>query len=349
MPGIGLTVVGRVGPLTLYIFGLTVAAGALVGMAVTLMQARRFDLSGAKVFEVSAPALLTGVVGARLAYVMANFSDYRPALTAAMNLAEGGFAFYGGLAGGMVVAALYAPRLQLSFARVLDAAAPGLAIGQAIGFIGVHLAGRESAVPWAVLVDGRMMHPFPAYGIILAYGIFFVVWQLGGRAGRVRPGRLFLVYLLLHGFGTAVVGTWAAGARWSGLTPGQWTGLAVGIIAIVGLVAARRESLRPGDGTGSVRVPSWGAGHKVASVGGSVSRAGDPIASGGGPAAPTIVMSTGPAYAPVRPDPTSGSDIAKVYGLRYTDRPWPWWERFVGPAAWVAGLSLLLILFSARL
>lgn len=325
----GITVAaGRFGPVTLYVFGITVAAGVLVGMAAALMQARRFGLSESRVFEVSVPALVAGVIGARLAYVVANFSDYRPALTSVVNLTEGGFAFYGGLAGGIVVAVMYAHRVRLPLGRVLDAAAPGLAMGQAVGFIGVHVAGREGAVPWAVLVDGRMLHPFPAYGIILAYCIFITVWTLGGRAQRLRPGRLFLVYLLLHGFGTAIIGTWAAGARWGGLTPGQWAGLAVAIVAIVGLMVARRGPLRPGDGVPSLGIPA----HPGVVADSDIS------------VEPDIRGTSG-----ISADSTSEVIIARVYGLRPIERSRPAWQRLVSPALWLAGLALLLMLFRARL
>lgn len=234
-------ILGRFGPFTVYLFGLTVAAGCIVGLAASLVQGRRFGLSAARVFEVAAPSLLAGILGARLAYVLANFSDYRPALSSIWHFNEGGFSFYGGLVAGALVAAWYAERIGLSAGRLLDAAAPGLALGQAIGFVGAQLLGRPTSVPWAVPVDGVPLHPLPAYGMILAYGLFFVTWRLGARAVPVRPGRLFLVYALLHGWGMVIIGTWAAGPRWLGFTGGQWAALAVSVFAAVALFAGRRR------------------------------------------------------------------------------------------------------------
>lgn len=239
-------VVGRLGPFTIYLFGLTVAAGCIVGLTVALIQGRRFGLSGARLFEAAAPSLIAGVLGARLAYVIANFADYRPALSSVWHFTEGGFSFYGGLAAGAAVAAWYAGRVGLPAGRLLDAAAPGLALGQAIGFVGAHVLGRSTSVPWAVLLDGRTLHPLPAYGIVLTYGLFFVTWRLGARTVPVRPARLFLVYALLHGWGTVIVGAWAAGARWLGLTAGQWAGVIVGSLAAVLLFAARGRTSAAG-------------------------------------------------------------------------------------------------------
>lgn len=235
----GPVALGRIGPFTVYLFGLTVAAGCVVGLIAAVVQARRFGISGARLFEVSAPALLLGMVGARAAYVLVNFADYRPALAAVVHFAEGGFSFYGGLAVGAVAGAWYAHRLGLPVGRMLDAVAPGLAVGQAVGFIGAHLGGRPGTAPWAVVVDGQSVHPFPAYAIVFAYALFFVVWRLSARPSSVRPGRLFLLYLLMHGLGTSIVWTWSAGARYLGLTANQWSGLAVAVVSLVILATMR--------------------------------------------------------------------------------------------------------------
>src|SRR5690625_2781788 len=94
----GPTIIGQFGPLTLYLFGLTVAVGCVAGIIVALLQARRFGLSGTRLFEVAAPALISGIIGARITYVITNFSDYLPALGTVWQLSEGGFSFYGALA-----------------------------------------------------------------------------------------------------------------------------------------------------------------------------------------------------------------------------------------------------------
>ena len=308
--GAGPVVVGRLGPLPVYLFGLTAAAGAVAGLLAAAVQARRFGLSGSQLFEAAAPALPAGIVGARLAYVLANFADYRPALAAAANLAEGGFSFYGGLAAGGAVFVFYALRQGWPVGRLLDAAAPGLALGQAVGFVGAHIGGRGTTVPWAVVVDGQLQHPYPAYAMALAYALFFVTWRLGTRRPPVRPGRVFLLYLLLHGLGAAVVGTWAAGRRFLGLTAGQWAGLLAAALAFAALALARgRKTLLdagapwPADGAAA-----------VATVGGITVR----------------LIPVGP---PARPESPAAAAA----------------RRALLAAAWLGALAALLLLFRARL
>src|SRR5690606_20382712 len=95
----------------------------------------------------------------------------------------------------------------------------------------------------------QLQHPYPAYAMALAYALFFVTWRLGTRRPPVRPGRVFLLYLLLHGLGAAVVGTWAAGRPFLGLTAGQWAGLPAAALALAALDAGAPW---PADGAAAV-------------------------------------------------------------------------------------------------
>jgi phosphatidylglycerol:prolipoprotein diacylglycerol transferase len=94
-------------------------------------------------------------------------------------------------------------------AASLDCTALGLAIGQAIGRLGCHLAGDgdwgiESSLPWAVAYDkaivgwdypaGVRVHPTPIYEAI-AYMLVFLA-MLGIRKRGYREGTVFCLYLL---------------------------------------------------------------------------------------------------------------------------------------------------------
>lgn len=238
----GPVVIKSIGPVNLYLFGTAAAAGCVAGLAAALALARRYGFAAEQVLEVAAPALLAGIAGARIGYVLLHWPDYRWDLAALWRLSEGGFFFYGGLAVGLLAAALAAGRRGMDVRRLLDVLAPGLALGQAVGFVGAQPGGRPGIAPWAVVIDGQSLHPFPAYAIVAAYGLFFVCWRLATRPGGVRPGRLFLAYLFLHGTGALLLGAWAAGERYAGLTAAQWAGLAVAATAGLLLYAGRRRT-----------------------------------------------------------------------------------------------------------
>jgi|GEM_PF-2677683 len=229
----GADVVVQLGPLPIFTFGLATALAFAVGTAVTLAQAARWGWPPERLFPAAPLVMLAGVLGARAAYVLIHWSDYRYDLAAVVRLQEGGFVFYGALAAGAVALAAYARRAGLDGRRALDAAAPGLALGQAVGLVGTHMPGRAATVPWAVPLGDEWVHPLAAYGIILCYWLFFALWRLGRRP--IRRGRLFLVYLFLHGLGWTVIESWAAAPRFAGLTLAQWSGLATAAAAVAGL------------------------------------------------------------------------------------------------------------------
>ena len=90
---------------------------------------------------------------------------------------------------------------------LLDACAPALAAGYAIGRIGCQLSGdgdygKPSHLPWAMSYpDGtvpttRDVHPTPVYETLAMGLVALLLWQL---RDRFAPGVLFAIYLILAG------------------------------------------------------------------------------------------------------------------------------------------------------
>jgi phosphatidylglycerol---prolipoprotein diacylglyceryl transferase len=196
----------QLGPLELKTFGLMFALGFLAAGAVV---ARRFDELGKPVdwaYEMTFAALLGGLVGARLYYVVENWSDVQDDLLG--NVFSGaGLVWYGGAIGGALAVFVWAWWRGFLSLVLLDVAAVPLALGYAIGRIGCQLSGdgdygRASDVPWAMSYpDGTVptndeVHPTPVYET-LAMGL--VAWLLWQWRDRFRPGVLFAVYLVLSG------------------------------------------------------------------------------------------------------------------------------------------------------
>lgn len=252
--------VGHVGPVPIYLFGITTALGVIVGLAVALVQTDRAGLSLSKTFEYAPWGVIAGVLGARFGYVFLHFGDYVRASGSVMKWSEGGFLFHGALLGGVVALLVYARIVSLDVWRTLDAFAPGLALGQAVGLVGAHVLGQGTSVPWGVVVQDTVIHPLPAYGIVLAYGLFLTLWKLG--AGKVRPGGLFLTYALLHGFGSLLLGIWSSARTHLGMTPTQWGGLLTVVAAVLFMYSRRRVPMES-----AVQAEGGGAGTERFAIG----------------------------------------------------------------------------------
>jgi phosphatidylglycerol:prolipoprotein diacylglycerol transferase len=112
---------------------------------------------------------------------------------------EGGMSFHGGLVGVLVALGMFASRRGRRMADVLDFAAPLPAIGFGAGrignFINGELWGKPTDVPWAVVVDGRALHPSQLYEATLEGLVLFVIitWFTATPRPRWAPAGLFLL------------------------------------------------------------------------------------------------------------------------------------------------------------
>ncbi|MGH2954483.1 MAG: prolipoprotein diacylglyceryl transferase [Solirubrobacterales bacterium] len=197
-----------IGPLTLQTFGIMfalafVASGVVVG--------RRLHELGKPVdwaYEMIFAALIGGIVGARLDFMLENWSEVSDDPLG--NLFSGeGLVWYGGAVGGALGVILWARwRRMLNF-TLLDIAAPGLALGYAVGRIGCQVSGDgDYGIPWdgpwaMSYEDGTVptppgveVHPTPIYETLSMALVAYVLWRL---RTRFQPGLLFALYLVFAG------------------------------------------------------------------------------------------------------------------------------------------------------
>ena len=144
----------KLGPLTVYTYGVFVASGFLAALACTMREARRKGLDAQVIPDLGLAVLLGAVVGARLLYVGINPGHFLEHPLDIFMIWKGGLVFSGGDVLGGVLGYLAMRRRGQPILPWLYAVAPGLALGQAIGRLGCFFAGccygRPSDVPWAV-------------------------------------------------------------------------------------------------------------------------------------------------------------------------------------------------------
>ncbi len=194
------------GPVTLQAFGIALACGFLAAGA---LLTRRFEELGKPpdwAYEMIFAALVGGLVGSRLDYIIQNYDQVSDDLLG--NVFSGaGLVWFGGLLGGAIGVCLWARWRGFLEARMFDAAAPGLAIGYAIGRVGCQLSGdgdygTTTDAPWGMAYpDGteptnEEVHPTPVFETLAMGLVALVLWNL---RDRFQPGVLFALYLVLAG------------------------------------------------------------------------------------------------------------------------------------------------------
>jgi prolipoprotein diacylglyceryltransferase len=132
-------------PLRIYGYGLMLVLGFLVSLAVAQWRARRAGEDPEHMGRVGLLALVGGIVGSRVAYIVerweSHFARAEDRFAEMLDVTSGGLIYYGGvlLATAMVVA--YLLRKRLPVRRYLDIVAAPLMIGLAFGRAGCTLNG----------------------------------------------------------------------------------------------------------------------------------------------------------------------------------------------------------------
>ena len=195
-----------IGPVTLQTFGLMFALGFIVAGAIL---AKRLDELGKPpdwAYEMVFAALIGGIVGARVDFLIQNWSEVSDDVLG--NIFSGaGLVWFGGVIGGALAVMLWARWRGFLGWIIADIAAVPLAAGYAIGRIGCQLSGDgDYGIPWdgpwaMAYPDGTVptteeVHPTPVYETISVGIIAFVLWRL---RDRFTTGMLFALYLVLAG------------------------------------------------------------------------------------------------------------------------------------------------------
>lgn len=243
----------HIGPVTLQTFGICFAlaflsAGALVW--------RRFGELGKPAdwaYEMGFAALLGGLVGSRLDFIVENYSDVKGDLFG--NLFSGsGLVWYGGAIGGALAVFAWAWWRGFLNLTLLDVAAPALAVGYAIGRCGCQLSGdgdygKAWDGPWAMSYpDGtkptdQAVHPTPIYETLAMGLVALLLWRL---RDRLTNGLLFALYLLLAGTERFLIEFIRRNDDVAlGLTQAQLTSVVMMIAGGVWLLLAYRQAPRP--------------------------------------------------------------------------------------------------------
>jgi phosphatidylglycerol:prolipoprotein diacylglycerol transferase len=196
----------EIGPVTLQTFGIMFALGFIAAGALV---ARRLQELGKPVdwaYEMIFAALVGGIVGSRLDFIIENYDSVKDDLLG--NIFSGsGLIWYGGAIGGAIAVVLWAWWRGMLNLTLLDIAAPGLAIGYAVGRIGCQLSGDgDYGIPWdgpwamaypeGTVPTTATVHPTPIYETVVMGLVAYALWRL---RDRFQPGLLFALYLVLAG------------------------------------------------------------------------------------------------------------------------------------------------------
>ncbi|MFW6774656.1 prolipoprotein diacylglyceryl transferase [Nocardioides sp. CPCC 205120] len=211
--------VWHLGPLPLRGYALCIILGVV---AAVMIGERRWVARGGQygdVQDIAVPAVLLGIVGARIYHVATDwelyFGEGREPIRA-LYLWEGGLGIWGAIALGALGAWIGARRKGIRFLPLVDALAPGLLVAQAIGrwgnWFNQELFGRPTDLPWGLSIDlenrptgytqFETFHPTYLYEFLWNLAAFaLIVWL--DRRYRLGGGRVVALYVATYTVGRA--------------------------------------------------------------------------------------------------------------------------------------------------
>jgi len=143
-----------IGGLTLYTYGLFVGLGFITAVIVSGKRSKKYNIKPEQMSDLFFIILVSAIAGARLLYVVINFSEFSGHPIDIFKIWNGGLVFYGGFIAALTAAIIYIKKTELPLWLTGDIIAPGIALGHAIGRLGCFSAGccygKQCSLPWAV-------------------------------------------------------------------------------------------------------------------------------------------------------------------------------------------------------
>lgn len=205
-----------VGSIDVRWYSVLILLGALIGIAILLKEAKRFDISSDFIVNLSFYTLLFGIIGARLYYVLFNFEMYKDDLISILKIWNGGLAIHGGLIAGFIAIIIYCKKYNIRFLKVMDMAAPGVIIAQAIGRWGNFFNSEaHGAVTTLMTLKNVLIPDFIIKGMNIG-GFYYhptfyyeSLWCIAGfilliilrRRKYLKVGQLTCIYFMWYSFG----------------------------------------------------------------------------------------------------------------------------------------------------
>jgi phosphatidylglycerol:prolipoprotein diacylglycerol transferase len=204
----------ELGPLTIHTYGLLLAAAFIAGIWITSRNARKEGVNPDSIWNMGLVVIFAALVGSKLLLLISDYSYYSQNPREIFSLAtlRSTGVYYGGLLLALGSAIWYLLRKHLPTRAIADAAAPGIALGQAIGRLGCLSAGccygKPTHMPWGITFTNPYaydnvgvplnipLHPTQIYESVGTFCLFlFLLWRLNKKH---LPGQIILEYLGIY-------------------------------------------------------------------------------------------------------------------------------------------------------
>jgi len=204
----------KIGPVAIHSYGFFLTSAIVSGTFLFWRGAKREGFDEERVLDLVLASLVSGLLGARLVFVLINFSVFRGDFLDIFRSFSAGLSFFGGLVFGLLGFTLFVRRVGWSFWKLLDLAAPALAFSHGLALVGSTLS--DSSVPLLAEMFGHFL---------IFIGFTFLANPALSISGRFdilnKTGFLASLYFFLSGTVRSAIGFYWIRSTGTPLTPAQ--------------------------------------------------------------------------------------------------------------------------------
>lgn len=226
-------------------YGILISLGIVLAVGLAMYRAKQKGLETDNILDIALVAVPVAIICARLYYVIFKWDYYSANLGEILNIRNGGLAIHGALIGGVLAGMLVCKHKKLKFLFMLDLVAPSIILGQAIGrwgnFMNNEAHGGPTDLPWAIEVDGVMVHPTFLYESLWNVLVLFFL-LIYDKKIKKQDGEVFFLYGILYSLGRFFIeGLRTDSLYFLGLRVAQLISIAIILVFGLGFIMVRRK------------------------------------------------------------------------------------------------------------
>ena len=246
-----------IGPVTIYWYSIFILTAVLIGYNMVFNYCKKIGYRASVVSDMLFYLVIWAIVGARLYYVIFNFSAYKDNLLDIFMLWKGGLAIYGAVIAGIIYIYYYCKKHELNFIKVLDIFSLSLLLGQAIGRWGnffnseayggitTYEALKDLMIPEFIIkgmyIEGAYRQPTFLYESLWCLVGVLILMIIRKRYFNVVGKQVFF-YLVWYGIGRFVIEGFRSDSLYIGdFRVSQIVSIIMVIIGIIGNIMIKRK------------------------------------------------------------------------------------------------------------
>ena len=217
----------NIGPFSIRWYGLLIALSVLIGLNLSKRLSQKRGIEKGLIDDLLPYLIFASLIGARIYYVIFEWSIYKGNLFESFAIWKGGIAIHGALIGALISIWIFCLFNKQYFWDILDILVPSFALGQSIGrwgnFFNNEAFGLPTNLPWKIyipfnyrpieLVNFDYFHPTFLYESLWNLAIFillmFIFKKVSLNKQKIHSGSISIIYLTFYSIGRL----WIEGLR----------------------------------------------------------------------------------------------------------------------------------------